>query len=258
MTYRNILGNSFTGTTGSGKFVGSISPELLGDVDCSGASFFRLPVSSNPTLNITGQMALDDTVSGYPGLLHYYDGSQKMAMLGIAAADFSATDNYQISYSNAFAKLLMSQQASGKLVNYNISTSTTNDSTTSVSFVSSSLSGSITPRSTSNTIYVIVSCYANVAVSSGSQTEINFYMRLRRTSGSATTLFQSRMGKTNLTANTSSHSYRNVQLLGAETAPATTAQTYELQFGQLANTNLTCNIAGSTYTAIMIILEVAP
>jgi hypothetical protein len=258
MTTINNKGQGLLNTTGTGTYSGDTDPVYTGDVDCSSASVLRIPVSAAPSLSVTGRMALDDTVSGYPGLIKYYDGTQEMAILGLATADFSATDNYQISYNNALAKLAMTEQANGKLVNYVVATSTTNDSTTSVSFASSSLSASITPRSTSNTIYMITSCYANVGVNAGTQTEINFYMRLRRTSGTPTTISQGRTGKTNLTANSSPHSYRNVQLIGAETAPATTAQTYELQFGQLANTSLTCNIAGSTYPAFMILMEVAP
>jgi len=258
MTTINILGNGLSGTTGTGSFVGSSSPVLTGTLDWSGASFLRLPVSAAPSLSITGQMALDDTITGYPPLIKYYDGTQEMAILSMASADFSATDNYQISYNNASSKLAMTQQANGKLINYVVATSTTDDSTTSVSFASSSLSASITPRSTSNTIYVLTSCYANVGVNTGTQTDITFYMRIRRTSGSAATLGQGRTGKTNLTANSTPHSYRNVQLIGAETVPATSAQTYELQFGQLASTSFTANIVGSTYPAFMILMEVAP
>jgi len=258
MTTINNAGIGLSGTTGTINFVGSSNSVLTGNLDWSGASFVRFPVSATPTVNVTGQMALDSSVSGYPGLFKYYDGTQEMAILGMASADFSATDNYQISYNNTFSKLAMTQQANGKLINYVVATSTTNDSTTSISFASSSLSASITPRSTSNSIYILTSCYANVGVNTGTQTDITFYMRIRRTSGSAATISQARTGKTNLTANASPNSYRNVQLIGAETVPATSSQTYELQYGQLASTSYTANIVGSTYPAFMILMEIAP
>ncbi len=260
MTTINAVNNTLTSATGTGNFVGSVSPVLTGDIDTSGASFFRLPVSATPTVNVTGQMALDTTVSGYPGLIKYYDGTQEMAILGMAAADFTATNNYVITYDNASSKLKLAAQSAGGgglIVQYIIATSTADDSTTSTTLGDTSLTASITATSGSNNIAVMCSFYGTATINSGTPINIDFPTRIvRSTPGSAN--FVSRNSGRLLDASSSTAaSYRNVKLGFIESAGTAALHTYKLQYRTEVST-VTSKIWGSVYPAIMILMEITP
>ncbi len=79
----NSVNNSLTSATGTASFSGSTSPVLTGNIDASGATSFKIPSSASPSLSVTGQVAVDTTVTGYPGLLNYYSGSEVLIGLGI-------------------------------------------------------------------------------------------------------------------------------------------------------------------------------
>lgn len=257
----NSVNNSLTGATGTGSFVGSSGPTLTGTLDWSGASFFRLPVSATPTVNVTGQMALDTTVTGYPGLLKYYNGTQEMAVLGMSSGDFTATNNYVITYDSANSKLKLAAQSggggSGIIVQYVIATSSANDSTSSTTLVDTSLSASITPTSGSNNILVMCSFYGSITTTSGTPNILYFYSAIARSAPSSATLVKHPSGRVLDAGAATAGSYKNVKLGIIESASTTSLHTYKLQ-QSVDSSGVSTTVNGSVYPAIMILMEVTP
>ena len=71
-----------------------------GALDLGGATSLELPNSSAPTVNATGEIALDTTVTDYAGgLIKYYSGGVEYALVAMPAANFtSPTDTYTVTY----------------------------------------------------------------------------------------------------------------------------------------------------------------
>lgn len=260
MTKVNSVNNPLSSATGTSFFVGSDSAVLTGNIDAGGATTFEIPNSAAPTLNAAGQIALDTTITGYPGLIKYYSGSEEMTCVGMLTSDLVTNDGYCITYNSASSKFNLEAQpssATGKVVQWVISTSSADDSTTSTSPTATSMTITITPTSTSNKIVVFAYGVADVVANAlGPTIEGNFY--LRRTSGTANTLDQYKLGRL-LALNVASltNQYYPISLGCEETAPATSAQTYIVQFASEV-AQVTTRVFGSTYVAFMFAMEVAP
>ncbi len=81
-----------------------------GVYDFGGATSFEIPNSSAPTVNVTGQIAIDTTITDHKGLIKYYSG-QEMVVIAMPTANLISTDNYVISYdaaSDSFEMVAMS------------------------------------------------------------------------------------------------------------------------------------------------------
>lgn len=145
-----------------------------------------------------------------------------------------------------------------KVVQYVILTSTNDDTTTSASMQASSLTGAITPKSTSNKIVAVVFAPVSAVRAAGSPDDIYTDLRIRNTTNS-TTLATSRVGRTLIaTSSVAADSFGSSMIMGTETAPSTNATTYELQYASGTATNVTAAIQGSTQgPAMMLLLEMA-
>lgn len=148
--------------------------------------------------------------------------------------------------------------ASPKVVQYVLATSSSDDSTTSASMQASSLSGSITPTSTSNKILAIVFAPTYAGRAAGSPTDIFIDLRIRNTTNS-TTIGQARAGGSLIAASSVvAPFYGGTMVMGYETAPSTSSTTYQLQYASGTATNVTATVQGSTKgPAVMVLLELS-
>lgn len=257
----NNTNNSLTGATGTGNFAGSTSPVFSGDIDASGASSFKIPSSASPSLSVTGQIAVDTTVTGYPGLLNYYSGSEVLIGLGILEADLVATDTYAVKYSSGSSKLTMGAQSgssTSKLGQYIVSSTTASDLTSSTTMTNTSLSGSITPVNSSSIIFIICTGYCYIDVNASTGVVYGEY-DLRRTTGTATTINSFLVGKNlqDLTSSTDYPYYTQMCVSGYETAGSTSVHTYVVRF-RVGNTAADNHLRGDLSASTMILMELLP
>lgn len=66
--------------------------------DFGGASSFELPNAAAPTVNATGEIALDTTITDHTPLLRYYSGTEEMLVIAIPNDQLTSTDGHLISY----------------------------------------------------------------------------------------------------------------------------------------------------------------
>jgi hypothetical protein len=218
-------------------------------------------------LELGGNEVLQEATSSQQGQLRLYedtDNGSNYVGFGAAAsiaanliwtlpsADGSANQNLRTNGSGTLSF------ASPTVVQYVLATSSNNDTTTSSSMQASSLSASITPTSASNRILAIVFAPTSAVRAASTPTDIFMDMRIRNTTDS-TTLATSRTGRVLSTGSSSSlYSYSSSFLMGYETAPSTSATTYQLQFASGAATNVTAAIEGSSRgPAMMMLLELS-
>ncbi len=70
-------------------------------IDFGDASSFEIPNSAAPTVNATGEIALDTTITDHKGLIKYYDGTGEMVVIACPTANLTTTDNYGLTYDAA-------------------------------------------------------------------------------------------------------------------------------------------------------------
>jgi len=150
----------------------------------------------------------------------------------------------------------------GKVVQYSFSSIQTSVSTTSTTYVSTGLTGSITPTNPANTIMVLVSGegraqYATPGSGTGTALRIaNF--ELKRTSGTTTNLRQSSVGRiiTSGVSTLMGTSFGIVSFLSDEVAGSTSLHTYQVNF-KAATGNEASFASGSPTPqgAVMLIME---
>ena len=257
----NGVNNSLTSATGTGSFSGSSSPVMTGDIDASGATSFKIPSSAAPSLSVTGQIAVDTTVTGYPGLLNYYSGSEVLIGLGILEADLVNTNTYAVKYNSAGSKLTMGAQATSttsKLYQYVVATATANDSTSSTSMTNTSLTGSITPSNSSSIILIMCTGYCYIDVNASTDVLYGEY-DLRRTTGAASTINSFLIGKNlqDVASSTDYPPYSQMCMCGYETAGSTSIHTYVVRF-RVGNASANNNLRGDLSPSTMILMELLP
>lgn len=147
---------------------------------------------------------------------------------------------------------------SPKVVQYTLATSSNDDATTSASMQASSLSGTITPTSTSNKIFALVFAPTSAVRAAGSPTDIFVDLRIRNTTN-LTTIGQARAGGTLVAASSATAPfYGGTMIMGYETAPSTSATTYQLQYASGTATNVTATVQGLTKgPAVMLLMELS-
>lgn len=218
-------------------------------------------------LELSGKEVLQEATASQQGQIRLYEdtdnGSNYMGFSAPAA--ITASLALLLPNGDGTSGQYMKTDGSGtlawttpKVVQYTLATSTNDDTTTSASMQASSLSASITPTSTSNKIVAIVYAPVSAIRAAGSPSDIFTDLRIRNTTNS-TTVGQGRMGQTLIAASSAAAaSYGATTLLGSETAPSTSATTYQLQYMSGTATNVTASIQGSTRgPAIMLLLELA-
>lgn len=95
------LQNSVVTISDTGDVAGAAGITASGVVDFGGATSFEIPNGSAPTVNVTGQIALDTTITDHKGLIKYYTGSSEMVVIACPTANLTTTDNYVLSYDAA-------------------------------------------------------------------------------------------------------------------------------------------------------------
>lgn len=222
---------------------------------------------TNGGLELGGNEVLQEATSSQQGQVRLYEGTENGSNyvgFGAAAAIASsliwtlpAADGtaYQYMRTNGSGTLSF---ASPTVVQYVLATSSNDDSTTSSSMQASSLSGTITPTSTSNRILALVFAPTSAVRAASTPTDIFVDLRIRNTTNS-TTLGNARAGGVLVAgSSTTSPFYGGTMVMGYETAPSTSATTYQLQFASGTGTNVTASIQGSTRgPAMMVLLELS-
>lgn len=222
---------------------------------------------NNGGLNLGSNEVLQEATSSQQGQIRLYedtDNGTNYAGFG-AAASIAASLIWTLPSADGTSGQSMTTNGSGtlsftspKVIQYVIATSSTDDSTTSTSMQASSLSGSITPTSTSNKIVAIAFAPTYAGRAAGSPSDIFIDLRIRNTTN-ATTVGQARAGGTLIAASSAvAPFYAGTFVMGQETAPSTSATTYQLQFASGTATNVTASIQGSTKgPAMMLLLELS-
>lgn len=255
--------NAATGTNPQLKASGgdtnidvALTPKGTGNVDITSGG-----------LELGGLEVLQEATSSQQGQVRLYedtDNGSNYVGFGAAAA-IAANLIWTLPAADGTSGQYMSTNGSGtmaftspKIVQYVLGTSSTDDSTTSASMQASSLSASITPTSTSNKILALVFAPTSAGRAAGSPSDIFMDLRIRNTTNS-TTVGQARAGGTLIAASSAvAPFYAGTMIMGYETAPSTSATTYQLQFASGTATNVTASIQGSTKgPATMILLELS-
>jgi hypothetical protein len=110
----------------------------------------------------------------------------------------------------------------------------------------------------SNRIVAIVFAPTSAVRAASTPTDIFMDLRIRNTTNS-TTIGAARSGRVLATGSASAlNSYGGTMVMGYETAPSTSATTYQLQFASGVGTNVTAAIQGATQgPAMMMLLELS-
>ena len=218
-------------------------------------------------LELSGNEVLQEATSAQQGQIRLYedtDNGTNYAGFG-AAASLAASILWTLPSADGTANQYMKTNGSGTLafasptiVQYVLATSSNDDTTTSASMQASSLSGTITPTSASNRIVAIVFAPTSAVRAAGSPTDIFMDVRIRNTTNS-TTLGTARSGGVLIAASSAAAQfYGGTMVMGYETAPSTSATTYQLQFMSGTATNVTASIQGSSRgPAMMMLLELS-
>ncbi len=242
MTTINAVNNTLTGATGTGSFVGSISPTLTGTIDASGATSFEVPNSAAPTTSSAGQIALDTTITGYTPLPQFNDGTNTLYAISIPTADLSTTNNNIVTYNSASSKFTLTAPSGGadKVVGFASASATSTTSVTVVTYVDTSLTITYTPTNASNLLFIQVYCQLESNKNTGNNTERYGYARIRRTSGSAATLTTSKAGRLlSSSSSSTSSNHDSVCMAAIETAGSTSAHTYVAQIAGAGSAGVT-------------------
>lgn len=222
---------------------------------------------SSGGLNLNSNQVLQQATSSQQGQIRLYedtDNGSNYVGFG-AAASIAANLMWTLPSADGTSGQFMKTDGSGtlsftspKLIQYVILTSSSDESTTSTSMQASSLSGSITPTSTSNKIVAIAFVPTFAGRAAGSPSDIFMDLRIRNTTNS-TTLGQARAGGTLIAASSAvAPFYAGTLVMGQETAPSTSATTYQIQYASGTATNVTATIQGSTRgPAMMLLLELS-
>lgn len=214
-------------------------------------------------LELGGNEVLQEATSAQQGQVRLYedtDNGSNYVGFG-AAASIAANLIWTLPSADGTSGQYMKTDGSGtlafaspKIVQYVIATSTNDDTTTSASMQASSLSGSITPTSTSNKIVALVFAPVSAVRAAGSPDDIYTDLRIRNTTNN-TTLATSRVGRTLVAASSvAADSFGSAMIMGQETAPSTSATTYQLQFASGTATNVTAAVQGSSQGPAMMLL----
>jgi hypothetical protein len=218
-------------------------------------------------LELSGNEVLQEATSAQQGQLRLYedtDNGSNYAGFG-AAASIASSIMWTLPSADGTANQYMKTNGSGTLafvsptvVQYVLATSSNDDTTTSASMQASSLSGTITPTSMSNRIVAIVFAPTSAVRAASTPTDIFMDLRIRNTTNS-TTIGAARSGRVLATGSASAlNSYGGTMVMGYETAPSTSATTYQLQFASGVGTNVTAAIQGATQgPAMMMLLELS-
>lgn len=218
-------------------------------------------------LELSSKLVLQPATSSQQGQVRLYEDTDNGAnYVGFgAAASIAANLIWTLPSADGTAGQYMKTDASGtlafaspKVVQYVIATSSNDDTTTSASMQASSLSGAITPTSTSNKIVCLVFAPVSAIRAAGSPSDIFADLRIRNTTNS-TTIGTGRVGRSLIAGSSvAAGSYGSSFLMGSETAPSTSATTYQLQYMSGTATNVTASIQGSTQgPAMMLLLELS-
>lgn len=262
MTTINSTNNTLTGTTGTGSFVGSDSATLTGTIDCSGAATFELPNSAAPTTSSAGQIAIDTTITGYTALPQFNDGTNTLYAISIPAADLSTTNGNIVTYNSSSSKFTLTAPSGGadKVVGFASASCTSSSATTLNSYSDTSLTITYTPTNASNLLFIQAYVELQNNKNSGNNTERYGFARIRRSSGTATTITTAKTGRL-LSSGTasSSASYDSFCIAGIETAGDTSAHTYVIQIATGGAAGITTfeSASGSSKTSYIFVWELS-
>lgn len=260
MSKINVVNNTLSSQTGDTFFVGSDSHSLTGDIDFTGADTVEIPNSAAPTVSSAGQIAIDTTITSYTALPLIHDGVEQLYNLSVPYTNLTAaSDGYLVTYNSGALNLSAPPTiAGGKIVGFSYAASTTLDSTTSATYVSSSLTDSYTPTNASNLLLIEVYGLMEVQKTGGGNIAPRVgSVNLRRTTGTAANLVSSDIGRTMASSSASNLiQYLPFNLSYIETAGSTASHTYLLQFRQASgSTAVTVDLRGDIGALIMIIYE---
>lgn len=80
-------------------------------LDISAGLSFRLPTSATPETDLSGELALDSTITDHQPLPQYFDGGENMTVIAVDTAELPATDGEIIKYDAAIDKFVFAAGA---------------------------------------------------------------------------------------------------------------------------------------------------
>lgn len=258
MTTIDILGTGLSGSTGSGTFAASVGPTLGGTIDCSGGTSFKIPNGAAPTTTSAGQIGLDTSITGLTALPQFNDGTNTLYAFSIPAADLSTTDGKILTYNSGSSKFTLSTPLTQntKIIKAAYATSSATDTTTSSSFVNTSLTINYTPAGGSNTLWVIAGGFAKNERTAATPATRIFKFDINRSTGTPASIATANCGRVvnNSPGTNAVPQYECVNLSGTEISNDTSTHTYTLRMAT-NNTNTTTTFDGSTVPAFIMVFE---
>ncbi len=257
MTTINVDGLGLLNVTGNGSYIGNANPIFGGTLDWSGASSLKPPTASSPTTT-TGRIALKTSITSMTPLMQFNDGTNSLLSIAIPSADLSTTDGKILTYNSASSKFTLSTPLTQftKIIKAGYATSSATDTTTSSSFVNSSLTINYTPAGGSNTLWVIAGGFAKNERTAASPATRVFKFDINRSTGTPASLTNINCGRivNNSPGSNAVPQYECVNLSGTEISNDTSVHTYTLRIAT-NNTNTTTTFDGSTVPAFIMVLE---
>lgn len=94
-----------------GSYALATGDTYTGTHDFGGADDLEIPNSATPTVDTTGQIAFDTTITSHLGMIKIHDGTQVLLIPTIREVDLTTTDNDVIAYSSANSRFQMEAQS---------------------------------------------------------------------------------------------------------------------------------------------------
>jgi len=108
---------SVTGNAGFRLQNNSIGPleidSTTGAYDFGSVTSFELPNSATPTTDVTGEIALDTSITDHQPLWQYFDSGENMTVIAIDTSQLPAADNEIVKYDAATNKFVLEADAGG-------------------------------------------------------------------------------------------------------------------------------------------------
>lgn len=113
----NLQATQHGGITEANLVDKSASEAVTGGWDYGGAPDLEMPNSATPTVDTTGQFALDTTITDHEALVEYFGTSTSHSVIAIRTSLLPATDNQIIKYDAALDQFVLEADAGGAETN---------------------------------------------------------------------------------------------------------------------------------------------
>lgn len=141
--------NEITSSVETGEGAATVL-SLPATIDLGGKTSFEIPNGAAPTVDATGEIALDTTITDFKAAPVFFDGTDERVVVSMKKTALNATDNYVIDYDAGTDEFVMSAASGG--VPTTITVADTTDSTSFVALFESA-TGDLGPKTDAGITY---------------------------------------------------------------------------------------------------------